>query len=153
VIAEAISIDEIVRSPRDGKQSRIYRTWVGMRQRCNNPKREKYKRYGARGIKVCPEWDSFENFLAWANSSGYSDDLQIDRIDNDGDYTPENCRWVTPAQNMRNRPAVKLNEKAAAEIRARYTPHCKVNGATAMAKEFGVSYNTVFGVIKGIYWS
>lgn len=83
---------------------RIYRTWDGMKQRCNNPRSISYPHYGGRGIKVCREWaESFQAFYNWAMTHGYADDLQIDRINNDGDYCPENCRWVTPRQNIRNR--------------------------------------------------
>ena len=74
-----------------------------MIQRCTNPNRESYRQYGGRGIAVCEEWaQSFESFYVWAISNGYGDNLQIDRIDNDGNYTPENCRWVTPVENMGN---------------------------------------------------
>lgn len=83
---------------------RIYGIWEGMKQRCNNPKVDRYPRYGGRGIKVCQEWmDSFESFYKWAMSHGYADNLTIDRINNDGDYTPDNCRWVTIAENIKNR--------------------------------------------------
>ncbi len=77
-----------------------YRT---MLSRCYNPKFPKYRNYGARGIKVCNEWRTFQGFKRWAIASGYKPELQIDRIDNDGDYCPENCRWVTPSQNCNNR--------------------------------------------------
>ena len=81
---------------------RLYGIWSNMKSRCNNPRCIAYKYYGERGIKVCKEWSSFESFREWAMSSGYSDDLQIDRIDNDGNYCPKNCRWVTQKQNLRN---------------------------------------------------
>ena len=87
-----------------GARPRVYGIWEGMKQRCSNPNVERYPRYGGRGIKVCQEWaDDFETFYIWAMANGYSDDLTIDRINNDGDYTPGNCRWVTIADNIRNR--------------------------------------------------
>jgi hypothetical protein len=74
-----------------------------MRARCRIPTATYFRRYGGRGISVCAEWASFEAFRDWALASGYADDLEIDRRDNDGDYTPENCRWVTHVENSRNR--------------------------------------------------
>lgn len=73
-----------------------------MKQRCENPNREKFKDYGARGIFVCDEWHDSRAFVEWALSHGYEEGMQLDRIDNDGPYSPENCRWVTPKQNCRN---------------------------------------------------
>jgi hypothetical protein len=86
------------------KHTRIYRVWSSMKTRCANPNHCHYQDYGGRGITVCDEWiHSFEAFRDWAILHGYTDDLQIDRIDNDGGYSPENCRFVTPAKNDRNR--------------------------------------------------
>lgn len=84
--------------------TKIYRVWCGMKQRCNNPNNQEYHRYGGRGIKICKEWnDDFDKFGKWALSHGYKQGLQIDRINNNGDYEPSNCRFVTPLENMHNR--------------------------------------------------
>jgi len=87
---------------RVGKRTRLYSTWDGMRQRCSNPRHYQFMLYGGRGITVCPEWSSFQSFQQWALASGHQPGLQIDRIDNDRGYSPDNCRWVTDAQNKRN---------------------------------------------------
>ena len=78
--------------------------WKGIKQRCYNPRCGCYKYYGARGIRMCDEWrNDYTAFRDWALSNGYKEALQIDRIDNDGNYEPSNCRWVTPSENMLNR--------------------------------------------------
>lgn len=84
--------------------SRLYGVWQNMKTRCYNPHNAKYHRYGGRGIRVCDEWkDNYIAFHEWAITHGYSDELTIDRIDNDGDYTPDNCRWTTVKEQCRNR--------------------------------------------------
>lgn len=82
---------------------RIYSIWCHMRRRCNDPKDKRYQRYGGRGITICDEWNDFAVFLIWALENGYSDELEIDRINNDGNYEPENCRWTTDIVQARNK--------------------------------------------------
>lgn len=79
-----------------------YHIWLQMRQRCNNPKCRVYKFYGGRGIKVCKRWDMFKNFLEDMGSRPEGN-YSIDRIDVDGDYEPNNCRWTTQKVQVRNR--------------------------------------------------
>lgn len=92
----------------DEDRGRLYHVWNGMKTRCSNPNFPQYKDYGGRGIKVCKEWLEYGNFLKWARETGYDDNAPrgqctLDRIDNDGDYCPENCRWVTMRQQMASR--------------------------------------------------
>lgn len=84
-------------------KKRIYSIWRCMRQRCQNPNNSDYENYGGRGIKVCDEWQNYQAFKVWAYSNGYSGDLSIDRINVDGNYCPENCRWATAKQQANNR--------------------------------------------------
>lgn len=85
-------------------QTRLYRIWQKMKDRCFNSNIPCYKRYGGRGITVCDEWkDDFKAFYDWSMLHGYADDLTIDRIDNDGSYEPTNCRWVTNRMQSLNR--------------------------------------------------
>lgn len=87
-----------------GSATRLYRIWQAVRDRTNNPRASRYAYYGGRGITVCPEWAaSFEAFREWSLANGYRDDLSIDRIDNNGNYGPSNCRWATQKQQVRNR--------------------------------------------------
>lgn len=86
----------------------LFNLWQTMKTRCENPKRKNYERYGERGITVCEEWHEAKNFVEWALSNGYKKGLQLDRIDNNKGYYPENCRFVTATENSRNRRNSKL---------------------------------------------
>lgn len=83
--------------------TRLYRIWQKMLDRCNNPHNQGFKYYGGRGIKVCPEWESYIVFRDWSLSHGYTDELTIDRIDNYKGYEPSNCRWVTMEVQQKNK--------------------------------------------------
>lgn len=84
-------------------KERLYNIWHAMRQRCYDPNRKDYPNYGGRGISVCFEWGDYEAFRSWAMANGYADHLSIDRIDVNGNYCPENCRWVDAKTQARNR--------------------------------------------------
>lgn len=84
--------------------TRLYKIWIGMKSRCSDINNPRYSDYGGRGIALCDEWnDDFKAFYEWSHSNCYQDDLTIDRIDNDGNYCPENCRWVDNKVQCRNR--------------------------------------------------
>ena len=85
-------------------ETRLYYIWSSMKSRCLNINNKSFQNYGGRGIRVCEEWlQSFEAFATWAHENGYADNLTIDRVDNDKDYTPDNCRWVDRTTQSRNR--------------------------------------------------
>lgn len=82
----------------------LYRQWKAMVRRCESTVAHNYKWYGAKGVKVCAEWrDDFMIFKSWAEDNGYVRGLELDRIDSDGDYSPENCRYRTKKRNIRDR--------------------------------------------------
>ena len=91
------------------RRSRLYRIWANMKTRCFNPNDPHFPRWGGRGITVCDEWkDNFGLFYQWSMSHGYSENLTIDRIDNEKGYCPENCRWITPEEQNRNKRNVRF---------------------------------------------
>lgn len=90
--------------------TRLYRIWKGIKSRCYCKGSTDYKWYGALGVKVCDEWQTFEPFCEWALSNGYTEELTIDRVDVTGDYEPKNCRWATISEQNFNRRDSKKNQ-------------------------------------------
>lgn len=86
-----------------GVGSVLYNKWSSMKTRCYSSHSKDYKNYGGRGIKICEEWLDYKYFREWSLSSGYIEGLTIDRIDNDGNYEPNNCKWLTMAEQQRNK--------------------------------------------------
>lgn len=112
----------------------LYHVWQSMRARCNNHKHRAYSNYGGRGISVCAEWnDSYLTFKEWAIKSGYTRGKQLDRIDNNWDYCPQNCRWVSAKENSNNK---------------RTNRHIYFGGRTMTISEWatekGLAYNTLY---------
>lgn len=121
-----------------GCGTRLYSIWIDMRSRCTWNKAINWHLYGGRGIKVCDEWaNNFTAFRDWAMTNGYSDDLQLDRIDNDGNYEPCNCKWSTRIEQGNNR---------------RTCVYVTINGETKTVVEWcrinGIAVNTAFSRIE-----
>lgn len=136
---------------KDIKSKRLYECWVNMKTRCGNKNNAKWPRYGGRGISVCDEWKSFLPFQTWAYENGYDEALTIDRIDNDGNYEPENCQWLSIKDNCRKTSRTKITTQIAWSIRE----ISKAGGRTdaEVANMFGCHYKTVYNVRNGIQWS
>lgn len=124
-------------------KTKLYNVWFDIKRRCYNPKRENYKDYGGREIKICDEWkNNFEKFYNWANENGYKEGLSIDRIDVNGDYEPKNCRWVdnyTQANNKTNNFLITYNGET--------------HTATEWSKIVGIKATTILHRIKKYGWS
>lgn len=117
--------------------TRLYKIWGDMKNRCNNPNNTVFKFYGARNIGVCKEWEQFEPFRDWATNNGYTDELTIDRIDVNGNYEPSNCRWVTmkeQSRNKRNNHFVTYNNET----------HC----LSEWAERYNINYKMLFKRLK-----
>lgn len=119
-------------------KTKLYRKWAGMKKRCENKNFGQYKNYGGRGITVCEEWsNSFESFMEWSINNCYSDNLELDRIDNNGGYNPKNCRYVNRITNCNNK---------------RNTQNIEINGVKKplmdWVRETGLSRSAICGRIK-----
>jgi len=129
---------------------RIYSIWTSMRSRCSNQHHKDWQHYGGRGICVCPEWNcNFMSFYHWATVNGYSDNLTIDRIDVNGNYTPDNCRFVTQIQQQTNRrnntdfPGVSTNRHS-----NRYHARLIIHGKFVLQKTFKTKIEAIIARIE-----
>jgi len=129
----------------------LYRVWRNLKTRCLNPKYWKTHRYGKRGISICDEWiDDFQAFFDFCMANGWRPELQIDRIDNDGNYEPDNCHFVTPAENSRNRSTTKLTEGKAYLIREMHKTGKFFQ--RDIGKAVGFSQTQIGRIIRGETW-
>ena len=132
------------------KTNGLYTTYQDMKTRCSNKKYFLYHRYGGRGVNVCDEWlNDFNSFYEWAINNGHKKGLQIDRIDNDGNYHPDNCRFVTPQVNSQNRINTKLDARSVIEIREMLKTSKTIND---ISKIYNVSESSINRIISGATW-
>lgn len=124
-----------------GENCKWYNSWGNMKSRCLNVNNPKYKRYGGRGIKLCEEWQSIQGFSKWAEK-GWKPKMSIDRIDNNGDYCPENCRWVSVSENSRKKSTTKIDIISAQEIRSRINEDWY-----DLAKEYKCSHGNIWFIM------
>lgn len=120
----------------------IYKKYLGIKERCFNKNCEAYKYYGGRGITVCDEWkNNFQNFYDWAMSNGYKDNLTIERIDFNGNYCPENCKWIPRSEQTKNRRNVhKITYKG------------KTQSLSDWARELNINFNTLYQRVITLKW-
>ena len=129
----------------------LYYTWVSMKNRCNRSDANMYKYYGGRGIKVCKSWNnSFVCFMNWAVKNGYKEGLQIDRINNNKNYCPSNCQWLTAAENSRKKSTTKLTLEQVKTIRYLHT-YTNVT-ALELSKKFNVSDRHIGRILHHDVW-
>lgn len=129
------------------RNSAEYRVWSHIKGRCLNPSDASFKHYGGRGIVMCKSWS--ENFSSFLSDMGKrpSDNHQIDRIDNESGYSPDNCRWVLQAENNQNRRSTKLTSDDVLEIRGSEETGEKI------ANKYGISISQALRVKNGSRWS
>lgn len=126
----------------------LYAIWSAMKERCYNPKHPSFHRYGDRGIRVCENWlGNFELFYNWALINGYQSGLTLERIDNDGNYDPGNCKWATYHEQAQNKSSNRINRDQVALIRT----DTRVN--SEIAKDYGVNESTISRIKARFTWS
>lgn len=125
-----------------GNHTRLYKIYHGIKARCFRTSNHGFENYGGKGITICDEWkNSFQNFYDWAMANGYTDNLTIDRIDSNGNYCPENCRWVTYKVQNNNTSRNHL-----------ITYNGKTQTLAQWAAETGIKYDTLRARLDRSHW-
>lgn len=133
-------------------ESSLYTTWRSMKKRCYYEKDDSFKWYGKRGIGVCKEWiNNYLRFKIWALNNGFVHGLKLDRKDNNGNYCPKNCRFITHLENSRKQTNVILNIESVREIRAVYEKG-KRPTQNELGLLYGVSSTNICNIINNKIW-
>jgi hypothetical protein len=130
-------------------QHPLMKVYTAAKQRCENPNDKAYHNYGGRGVRMADEWQEFQPFFEWAMANGYKSGLQLDRVDNDGDYAPDNCRFVTRAANNRNKRTNVLTEDDVAEMRRKASEGMRYSD---IAAEFNYDQSATRKICLGLIW-
>lgn len=137
------SRNKTLKTTHGGRYERLYKIWHGMKQRCYWSGCRDYRRYGARGIEICDEWLSdYASFRNWALNNGYNENLSIDRIDVNGNYCPDNCRWATASQQQNNRRTCKY-----------YDYNGEKHTIAEISRMTGIKSGSIYNRINNLGWS
>lgn len=144
---EVVKRAKLANTTHGGTHDRLFRIWTSMRNRCSNPRNPAYTWYGGKGVKVCDEWNNYESFKAWSYANGYDDkakihECSIDRIDPNGNYCPDNCRWADKKTQAENKTCVAI-----------YT-YCGESGTLGyFARKYGFKECTLRWRVKKLNWT
>ena len=138
----------------NGKTDRTYQAWRSMKARCLNPKNEKYGRYGGRGISICRKWLGRYGFNAFLEDLGEKPSRwTLGRINNDGNYTPSNCRWETQSQQAHNRSTTVLSRRSVVTIYKAKPKKKRTQTVNVLARRYGICRHTIYKIWDRSNWA
>ncbi|AGB62616.1 hypothetical protein [Bacillus phage phiAGATE] len=124
--------------------SKLYRVWTTMRQRCRDQKATGYSSCGGKGIQVCSEWQSFSNFAEWSSSNGYSEGKSLSRVDLNKDFCPENCNWISKDKSLSKARKALRRKEDKEQLRKNYFYRGKYRTITELSEITGISFSILY---------